>query len=77
MWSSMMTNYLVSVYDIQRLHLLATLVSFGNISLRMGPIWTGHMIAWLSLAGSKHNLTFHLVLILVKNVATFYCFIHA
>ena len=39
------------------------LVSLGNISLRVGPLWTGHIGAQLSLAQSKHNLTipaFHL-----------------
>ena len=32
-------------------------VSFWSISLRVGPLWLGHMRAWLHLAGSKHNLT--------------------
>ena len=35
-----------------------TFVNFGNISLRMGPLWNCHLIHWLSIAGSKHNLTF-------------------
>ena len=34
------------------------LISFGNISLKVGPQWTGHVSAWLSHAGSKNNLTF-------------------
>ena len=35
-----------------------TLVSFGNNSREVGPLWTGHMSAWLSPARSRHNLTF-------------------
>ena len=35
------------------------LVSFGNISWRVHPLWTGHMSNWLCLVGSKQNLAFH------------------
>ena len=37
-----------------------TLVSFRNISLSLGPLWTGCVSALLSCVGSKHNLTFPL-----------------
>ena len=36
------------------------LFNFGNISYSVGSLWTGLISAWLSLAGSKHNLTFPL-----------------
>ena len=34
--------------------------SFGNIPLRVGPLLTGCMDAWLTLVGSKNNLAFPL-----------------
>ena len=34
-----------------------TLFNFGKISLCVGPLWTGLISTWLSLAGSRHSLT--------------------
>ena len=34
------------------------LFNLQNISLSIGPLWTGLISAWLTLAGSRHNLTF-------------------
>ena len=43
---------LASIMDIYY-----TLFSFGKIWLSVGPLWTGLINAWFSLAGSKHSLT--------------------
>ena len=73
MWSSVMTIHLVSGcypdFAFLRDKYFA-LVSFWNISLRVGLQWTGHASAWLSLAGSKHNLTFPLGLVPTQNCCT-------
>ena len=37
-------------------------VSFGNISFIIGPLYSVLISAWLSLAGSRHSLTFLLTL---------------
>ena len=34
------------------------LVTFGNILLRVDPLWTGHINASFNLAGSRHYLTY-------------------
>ena len=56
-WPVIKFHVMISeVYTVRDKYL--TLVSFGNMSLKVGLLWTGYVSAWLSPAGSKHNLSF-------------------
>ena len=70
--SSSFRLWFLELVSIRDKHL--TLVSFGNILLRVGVLWTAHVSAWLCLAGSKHNWLCHLALVLVWNGCTFLLF---
>ena len=46
------------------------LVNFGNISFGVGPLWTGHINASLTLLGEGITYHFHLGLVSAKNCYT-------
>ena len=79
--SGVINAHLVSGYDIWQLASKRdeplALVSSGNISLKVEPLWTCHISAWLSFLNLSIIWLFDLPLVLVWNLTPFSCFIRA